>query len=62
MIEYRAIITVVSSHKDYPPINFAVVIPEELAKMLMATPIGTMSISIEFKGNTLDQIKLVDFK
>ena len=62
-MEYRAIITVFSSSKDYPPINITCLIPEPLALMLMKTPMGKMSIAIERKaGFALDKSKLVDYR
>lgn len=65
MSEYRAIITVMppdNKRLDYAPINFAVAISEALASLLMATPIGAVSIGIELKGQTLDKSRLLDFK
>lgn len=63
MTEYRLNITVISSKpKEYKPITFAVAVPETLAKMLMATPVGSVSLGIELKGHILDKSRFLDFK
>lgn len=62
-MDYRVIITVYSSSKEYPPINFAVQVSEALAKMLMATPVGKIGIAVERSGGiVLDKTRLLDFK
>ncbi len=62
---YRIIFTVISSSKEYPPINISVQAPEELALMLMKTPVGQVSIAVERAGAggiLLDKTPLLDFK
>ena len=62
--EYRLTITVYSSNKDYPPHNIFVQIPEELALILMDTPVGQVGLGIERSGPNilLDKTRLLDFK
>jgi len=63
-MEYRVHFTIIPSHKDYKPITIFVRIPEELARMLMATPVGQVSIGVEQSGAAvieLDKTPLLDF-
>jgi len=64
-MDYRAIFTVIPSNKEYPTINIECRIPEELAQMLMKTPVGAVSIAVERAGAggiLLDKTPLLDFK
>lgn len=62
MIDYRLIITVYSD-KEHPPINFKVIIPEALARILMATPVKACSLAVEsHPGIIEDKSRLVEFK
>lgn len=62
-MDYRIIFTVISSSKEYPPINISIQAPEELALMLMKTPVGQVSIAVERSGGiALDKTRLLDFK
>ena len=63
-MDYRARITVIPSSKEYKPITIFVQVPEELALMLMKTPVGQVSIGIERAGAggmLLDKTPLLDF-
>ncbi len=65
-MEYRVTFTVISSSPEYPPLTIAVSAPQDLALMLMKTPVGQVSIAVETvsaKGRLLeDKSKLLDFK
>ena len=61
-MNYRLTVTVISD-KEHPPINVYVEVPEELAYILMATPVKYVSLSVERAGLVLDKTsELIDFK
>lgn len=64
-MDYRARFTIIPFSKEYKPITIVVKIPEELALMMMATPVGQVSIGVERSGAggiLLDKTPLLDFK
>lgn len=60
-MDYRLIITV-NSDKDHPPIRLTVGITEEIAKVLMATPVKTVSLAVEGKPPHVGKLPLLDFR
>lgn len=52
----------VNSDKDHPPINIQFKIPEELAALLMSTPVTTIGLSVSTATGLIeDKSKFVDF-
>lgn len=60
-MDYRLIITV-NSDKDHPPVRITVGVPEELARLLMATPVKSVSLAVEGKPPHIGKLPLLDFK
>jgi len=50
---YRAVFTLYSGSKDYPPIRIAVKLDENMAKILMATPIKTIDVMVQRAGGII---------
>jgi len=61
-MDYRLIVTVISD-QEHPPVNFALQVPDELALILMATPVKAVSLAVERAGGmVIDKSKLLEFK
>jgi len=55
--------TTVHSDKEHPPISFSCQVPQELALLLMATPVVSVTLSVEATpGMIVDRTKLLDFR
>ncbi|MBA7696306.1 hypothetical protein ES703_104951 [subsurface metagenome] len=61
-MDHKVTFIVIPSSKDYKPIRIDVGIPEELARLLMATPVGAVSIGVSVRGLELDKTPLLDYK
>lgn len=60
--KYGVTITVYST-PEYPPISFRVLIPEMLARTLLATPVKAVGLAVESTPNIVeDKTPLLDFK
>ena len=60
-MKYRLTVTIFSD-KEHPPLRFRVMVPDELALMLMATPVKNVSLAIEQKPGFETTSELVEFK
>ena len=60
-MDYRLTITV-NSDKDHYPVTLSVGVPEELAKLLMATPVKSVSLAVGAKPGYISKLPLLDFK
>lgn len=65
--DYRLTVTVYpppeSMKAGYHPVTFGVLLPESLARVLMATPVGNVGLAIESRPGILtDKSRLVSFK
>lgn len=61
MDKYRLTVTVYSD-KEHPPIRVRVMVPDDLALILMATPVKSVRLAIEQKPGFGTVSELVDFR